>query len=118
MPTADSLADLLRSPLPDGFDALDESGHEKLADQLRHTLDERAARLDAAIDTSDLPESGGWDRAERGRFWRPVKRSVTIRLDADVLAWFRRREPNYQTAINRVLRAHMEGKGGLGRADG
>jgi uncharacterized protein (DUF4415 family) len=73
---------------------------------------------DAAIDTSDLLESAGWDQAERGRFWRPVKRSVTIRLDADVLDWFRGREPNYKTAINRVLRAHMEGKGGPGAAGG
>ena len=77
-----------------------------------------AALPDAAIDTSDLPESDGWDRAERGRFWRPVKRSVTIRLDADVLDWFRRREPKYQTAINRVLRAHMEGEGGPPSSEG
>ena len=46
----------------------------------------------------------------------PVKRPVTIRLDADVIDWFRLREPKYQTAINRVLRAHMEGKGGPGSA--
>jgi uncharacterized protein (DUF4415 family) len=77
-----------------------------------------AALPDAAIDTSDLPESDGWDQAESGRFWRPVKRSVTIRLDADVIDWFRRREPKYQTAINRVLREHMEGKGGPGTAGG
>jgi uncharacterized protein (DUF4415 family) len=77
-----------------------------------------AAMPDAAIETSDLPERDGWDQGERGRFWRPVKRSVTIRLDADVLDWFRRREPKYQTAINRVLRAHMEGKGGPGAAGG
>ena len=77
-----------------------------------------AALPDAAIDTTDLPERDGWDHAERGRFWRPVKRSVTIRLDADVLDWFRRREPKYQTAINRVLRAHMEGEGGPPSSEG
>ena len=70
-----------------------------------------AALPDEAIDTSDLPESDDWDSAERGRFWRPVKRSVTIRLDADVIDWFRRREPRYQTATSRVLREHMEGNG-------
>ncbi|MFO1049981.1 MAG: BrnA antitoxin family protein [Geminicoccaceae bacterium] len=77
-----------------------------------------AALPDDSIDTSDLPESDDWGSAERGRFWRPVKRSVTIRLDADVIDWFRRREPKYQTAINRVLRQHMEGKGGPGTAGG
>ena len=62
---------------------------------------------EAAIDTSDLPETTDWGDAERGRFYRPIKRAVTIRLDADVIEWFRRREPKYQTAINRVLREHM-----------
>jgi uncharacterized protein (DUF4415 family) len=32
---------------------------------------------------------------------------VTIRLDADLLEWFKRREPKYQTAVNRVLREYM-----------
>ena len=91
---------------------------KKATDDRERELAALAALPDAAIDTSDLPESDGWDQAERGRFWRPVKRSVTIRLDADVLDWFRRREPKYQTAINRVLREHMEGKGGPGTADG
>ena len=66
-----------------------------------------AAMPDAAIDTSDIPKTEDWGRAERGRFYRPVKQAVTIRLDADIVAWFRRREPRYQTAINRVLREHM-----------
>jgi uncharacterized protein (DUF4415 family) len=83
-----------------------------------HELAALAAQPDAAIDTSDLPASDGWDQAERGRFWRPVKRSVTIRLDADVIDWFRRREPKYPTAINRALREHMKGKGGPGMAGG
>lgn len=77
-----------------------------------------AALPDTAIDTSDLPESDDWDSVERGRFWRPVNRSVTIHLDTDVIDWFRRREPKYQTAINRVLRELMEGKGGSGAAGG
>jgi uncharacterized protein (DUF4415 family) len=66
-----------------------------------------AAMPDAAVDTSDIPEMEDWSRAERGRFYRPVKQAVTIRLDADVVAWSRRREAQYQTAINRLLREHM-----------
>ena len=91
---------------------------KKATDDRERELAALAALPDEAIDTSDLPESDDWDNAERGRFWRPVKRSVTIRLDADVIDWFRRREPKYQTAINRVLRQHMEGKGGPGAAGG
>jgi uncharacterized protein (DUF4415 family) len=66
-----------------------------------------AAKPEAAIDTSDAPEIEDWSDAERGRFYRPVKRAVTIRLDADLLEWFKRREPKYQTAVNRVLREYM-----------
>jgi uncharacterized protein (DUF4415 family) len=65
---------------------------------------------DEAIDTSEAPEIERWSGAERGRFYRPVKQVVTMRLDADVVAWFKRHEPKYQTAVNRVLRDYMLGQ--------
>ena len=45
----------------------------------------------------------------RGEFYRPVKQPVTIRLDADVLSWFKQHADGrgYQTEINRVLRTHV-----------
>jgi uncharacterized protein (DUF4415 family) len=68
------------------------------------------ARLpDAAIDIVDVPEVHDWRDATRGRFYRPVKTVVTIRLDADVVAWFKQRDTRYQTAVNRVLREYMAG---------
>src|SRR5690349_21481677 len=63
---------------------------------------------DSAIDTSDIPEITDWSKAQVGRFYRPIKQPVTIRLDADVIAWFKRSAPQYQTAVNRVLRDYME----------
>ena len=39
--------------------------------------------------------------------YRPIKKPVTLRLDADVLAWFRKSGPGYQTRINRALRKVM-----------
>ena len=63
---------------------------------------------DSAIDTSDIPEVTDWSRAQVGRFYRPIKQPVTIRLDADVIAWFKETAPQYQTAVNRVLREYME----------
>ncbi|MDK9720055.1 MAG: hypothetical protein OEL53_02620 [Rhodospirillales bacterium] len=41
-----------------------------------------AAMPDEMIDTSDIPEVLDWSQAERGRFLRPNKKSMTIRLDA------------------------------------
>lgn len=39
--------------------------------------------------------------------YRPIKKPVTLRLDADVLAWFKKLGPGYQTRINRALRSLM-----------
>jgi uncharacterized protein (DUF4415 family) len=66
-----------------------------------------AKRSDKAIDTRDIPEVTNWDEAEIGRFYRPRKQIVTIRLDADIVRWFKARSRKYQTAVNRVLREHV-----------
>lgn len=47
-----------------------------------------------------LPESMEW--------YRPIKKPVTLRLDADVLAWFKKSGRGYQTRINRTLRKVMK----------
>jgi uncharacterized protein (DUF4415 family) len=65
-----------------------------------------AALPDGAIDTEALPERRNWSGAIRGRFYRPVKQQLTIRLDADVVAWFKANasDGRYQSGINRALR--------------
>lgn len=63
---------------------------------------------DSSIDTSDIPEITDWSTAQVGRFYRPIKQPVTIRLDADVIAWFKQAAPRYQAAVNAVLRDYME----------
>lgn len=65
---------------------------------------------DEDIDTSDTPEVLDWSRAERGRFYRPTKQQITLRIDADVIAWFKAQMPQgkgYQTNINQALREHV-----------
>jgi len=68
-----------------------------------------AAVPDQAIDTSDIPElpPGAWKHAVRGRFYRPVKQAVSLRLDADVIAWLKKPGKGYQTRANRILRDRM-----------
>ena len=68
------------------------------------------ALADERIDTRDIPEVRDWSGARRGIFYRPVKQQLTLRLDADVVAWFKRQARNgkgYQTAINRALREYV-----------
>ena len=76
---------------------------------------------DDTVDTSDIPEVQDWSGAERGRFYRPRKVQKTLRIDADVLAWFEAQGPGHLTRMNRALRAAMlnelrrkrEGGGGV-----
>ena len=66
---------------------------------------------DREIDTSDIPEILDWSGARRGALYRPVKQQITLRLDADVVAWFKANVQGgrgYQTEINRVLRQHAK----------
>jgi uncharacterized protein (DUF4415 family) len=42
-----------------------------------------------------------------GKLYRPIKEPVTIRLDADILAWLKSAGPGYQTKINGLLRKAM-----------
>lgn len=73
---------------------------------------EKVADLpDDQIDFSDIPESSEADlkQSVRGMFYRPTKKQTTLRLDADILAWFRENTAKgYQTEINRVLRDYVE----------
>ena len=66
---------------------------------------------DDQIDTTDAPELLDWSDARRGVFYRPVKKQITIRLDADIIAWFKvhaRDGRGYQTDINGALRQHVQ----------
>jgi uncharacterized protein (DUF4415 family) len=55
-----------------------------------------------------MPEVVDWSGAEVGRFYRPPKRPVTIRLDADVIDWLKSYGRGYQTKANGLLRHAME----------
>ena len=63
---------------------------------------------DDKIDLTDIPPLADWNKAVVGKFYRPIKKSLTIRLDADVLAWLRTQGRGYQTRINALLREAME----------
>jgi uncharacterized protein (DUF4415 family) len=73
---------------------------------------------DEDIDLSDIPEltEKFWKNAVRGNpFYRPVKKAVSLRLDADVIAWLKKDGVGYQTRANKILREQMlrEGRSSL-----
>lgn len=77
------------------------------------------AQRDEDIDFSDIPE------LDEAAFRRAVMRTdadasvrkaqVTLRIDADVLAWFKAQGRGYQTRINRLLRAYVDEHSRSGR---
>jgi uncharacterized protein (DUF4415 family) len=73
-----------------------------------------AAQLEALEgrepDTGDIPQApeANWAAAVRGRFFKPRKQAISLRLDMDVLAWLRGKGTRYQSEINRILRERME----------
>ena len=83
---------------------------ESLTAAQRGELKALAALSDGRINTGDIPEVHDWSDGKRGLFYRPVKQQLTLRVDADVVAWFKKRTggKGYQTNMNRALREHME----------
>jgi uncharacterized protein (DUF4415 family) len=80
----------------------------KLSAEKRKELQKLAARPDREIDLTDIPEIQEIPSdAVIGRFYRPKKTTVTIRLDADVVAWLKAAGEGYQTRINAYLRDLM-----------
>jgi uncharacterized protein (DUF4415 family) len=64
----------------------------------------KVARIEASSWSSRHPRYLPEDWAG---MYKPVKKPVTMRVDADVLAWFQRGGRGYQTRINRALRKVM-----------
>jgi uncharacterized protein (DUF4415 family) len=88
----------------------------KTLDEVRKTpvsrtrLAEIAARPDDEIDLSDIPEltEKFWKNAVKNPFYRPLKKQVTLRIDADILAWLQLQgREGYQSRLNAVLRQGM-----------
>ncbi len=82
------------------------------AEQLAE-LETLSQRPDSEIDFSEIAEAGleFFAGAPQGRMYRVLKEQLTIRLDADVLDWFKRHAKNgkgYQTDINKALRAYVQ----------
>ncbi len=72
-------------------------------------LNRLSGRPDSEVDTSDIPELSDSELAgaKRGGLYRPVKKQITARVDADVLAWLKSGGKGYQSRMNAILRQAM-----------
>jgi len=80
-----------------------------LTDAQKANLKRLSAVGDTEIDTSDMPELTDAQLAEmkRSEHYRPIKKQITARLDADVLAWLKAGGQGYQSRMNAILRQAM-----------
>jgi len=80
---------------------------KELTREQKKELEVLASMPDEEIDYSDIPQAN-WKGSVVGKFYRPIKQTVTIRLDADVVDWLRHGGRGYQTRINNMLRSVMD----------
>ena len=80
-----------------------------LTETQRQHLDALASQPDAQIDLSDIPELTDAQLAQMqpAAHYRPIKKQITARVDADVLAWLKSQGKGYQSRINTILRREM-----------
>ena len=79
------------------------SGSKKMNDELSAL----ARMRDEEINLKDIPETTDWSKAVVGKFYRPPKEAISLRLDTDLLAWLKKGGPGYQSRINVILRSAM-----------
>lgn len=86
-------------------------GIPKMTAEMRRQLAALEAMSDDQIDLSDIPEmtEEEWNRGPTyvGLHYRPGKTSVTIRLDTDIVKWFKAQGKGWQTKMNWVLRLYF-----------
>jgi len=80
-----------------------------LTDEQKAELKALHEMPDGEIDYSDIQplDDTFWKNAVRNPFYKPTKTSTTVRVDSDVLAWFKSQGRGYQTRMNAALRAAM-----------
>jgi len=80
---------------------------KKLTKEQKRDIQAIAGKRDEDIDFSEVPPVLDWTEAEIGKFYRPKKKPVTMRLDSDVIAWLKADGRGYQTKANWLLRSAM-----------
>ncbi|HEV7718151.1 MAG TPA: BrnA antitoxin family protein [Arsenicitalea sp.] len=83
-----------------------------LTPEQRQELAALADLPDDQIDFSDIPPltDAFFENAVRGMFYRPLKKQLTLRIDADLIEWFKShadKGKGYQTKINQALREYV-----------
>ena len=80
-----------------------------ITEERKAQLKALAERPEEDIDFSEIPPLNDdfWAKAVRNPFYKPVKVSVSVRIDSDIIAWLKSQGKGYQTRLNTILREAM-----------
>jgi uncharacterized protein (DUF4415 family) len=78
----------------------------KISNRTRRLYEERERSLDHA-EVPQLPPAL-WAKGAIGKYYRPLKSQISVRVDKDVLDWLRSKGEGHLTRINAILRKQME----------
>lgn len=92
--------------------ALKGKSMNKVPKALRAEVAKLLAKPESEISFADVPETQttDWAGAQRGRLYRPIKKQLTVRIDADVIEWLKADGVGYQSRLNQILRDAMHGQ--------
>jgi uncharacterized protein (DUF4415 family) len=80
----------------------------KITPEIREAYEKRDKSLDNADPENPVLPPEAWEKhGVIGKYYRPVKTPVSVRIDNDVLAWLKAKGPGYQSRINEILRREM-----------
>ena len=79
-----------------------------ISEKTRALYERRDKSLDKADPDAPVLPPEMWDGALIGKYYRPLKTQISLRVDNDVLAWLQSKGAGYLTRINRILRETME----------
>jgi uncharacterized protein (DUF4415 family) len=91
----------------------------RLTPEMLAQIERLVAMRDENIDLTEMPEVTDWSNAVRGKFYRPVKQQLTLRLDSDLIHWFKTHPGEgrgYQSRMNAALRRYVEDEMRRGKA--
>lgn len=80
---------------------------QRIANELMAELASLSNLSDSQIDLLEMPEELAWSGATVGKYYRPIKEQISIRIDADLIGWFKALGKGYQSRINEALRHYV-----------
>lgn len=78
----------------------------KISARTRELYEQRNRTLDTHPDAPTLPIEK-WENGEIGKFYRPLKTAISVRVDNDVLAWLKSNGDGHISRVNEILRNAM-----------